>query len=207
MTRKSGRSAHWRQRESADPYVEKALQQNLRSRAYFKLEQIQAKERMLKSGMRCADLGATPGGWSQFASKVVGPRGIVWAVDLKPMEPLPGVDFLLGDFSDETTQQRLLDAVGEAGLDLVMSDLAPNMTGNRAVDQPRLIGLAEESLLFSEATLRRGGCFLVKLFQGEGFEDFVKQSRARFKTVRLLKPKASRPESSEMYLLARNYGM
>lgn len=207
MVRKSGSFSHWRQRESHDPYVEKATQRNLRSRAYFKLEQIQLKERILRPGMRCVDLGANPGGWSQYAAKIVGGHGAVYAVDRMPMEPLSAVIFIQGDFTTEGTQQALKEAMAGVALDLVMSDMAPNMTGNRAVDQSRLITLAEEALAFSELTLRRGGCFLVKLFQGEGFENFVKLARTRFQTVRLLKPKASRPESREMYLLARNYGM
>jgi len=187
--------------------VDKAIQMGVRSRAYFKLEQIQTRSRILKPGMRCVDLGACPGGWSQYAAKIVGSRGGVWAVDLVTMEPLEGVHFLQGDFTAEDTHEALREALGDRAVDLVMSDMAPNMTGNRAVDQPRLMGLAEEALAFSELTLRQGGGFLVKLFQGEGFEDFVKLARGRFQTVRLVKPGASRPESREMYLLAGNYGM
>ena len=168
MARKSGSSPHWRQRQSRDPYVDRAVQQRVRSRAYFKLEQIQAKERILKPGMQCVDLGACPGGWSQYAAKIVGNRGMIWAVDLTPMDRLPGVRFIQGDFTSSATLQALKDALGGVNLDLVMSDMAPNMTGNRAVDQPRLMALAEEALAFSETTLRHGGGFLVKLFQGEG---------------------------------------
>jgi len=207
VARKSGSGSHWRQREASDPYVEKAAQLNLRSRAYFKLEQIQAKERILKPGIACVDLGASPGGWSQYAAGIVGSRGRILAVDLAPMEPLDGVQFFHGDFMAEKVHRELKDALLDAPLDLVMSDMAPNITGTRSVDQPRVMGLAEEALTFSESTLRCGGDFLVKLFQGEGFEDFVKLSRARFQKIRLLKPKASRPESREMYLLARNFGM
>lgn len=207
MGRKFGSSFHWRQRERLDPFVEKATQQNLRSRAYFKLEQIQLKERILKAGMNCADLGASPGGWSQYAARIVGNRGTVWAIDIVPMEPLQGVVFMQGDFSCQEIQYAFKDALADAALDLVMSDMAPNMTGNRAVDQPRSMFLAEQALWFSEIALRRGGCFLVKLFQGEGFEDFVKMVQVRFQTVRLLKPKASRAESREMYLLARSFRM
>ncbi len=207
MARKTGESKYWRQHERSDPYVGKAALQNVRSRAYFKLEQIQAKERILKPGGLCADLGASPGGWSQYAAGIVGPRGAIWAVDLIPMEPLPGVTFLHGDFTSEPVRQALCDALGNARLDLVMSDMAPNISGNRSVDQPRIMALAEEALYFSETTLRQGGDFLVKLFQGEGFEDFAQLTRARFQQVRLLKPHASRPDSREMYLLAGNYGM
>ncbi len=207
MARKSGSSSHWRLHERRDPYVEKAVRQNLRSRAYFKLEQIQAKTRILKPGIVCADLGSSPGGWSQYAAGIVGSRGEIWAVDLTPMEPLPGVQFIQGDFTNPETIEVLKDALPDAQLDLVMSDMAPNITGIRTVDQPRVMVLAEAALAFSETTLRRGGAFVVKLFQGEGMEDFVKLAERRFQTVRLLKPQASRPESREMYLLARNYRM
>ncbi|MEE8237196.1 MAG: RlmE family RNA methyltransferase [Gammaproteobacteria bacterium] len=207
MARKSGSSSHWRQQQGRDPYVEKAVQQNVRSRAYFKLEQIQAKERILKPGIACADLGASPGGWSQYAAGIVGSRGGVWAVDLAPMEPIPGVRFIQGDFTNHQTLAALEEALLDAQLDLVMSDMSPNITGHRAVDQPRIMDLATAALSFSETTLRRGGVFLVKLFQGEGMEDFVKLAEGRFQKVRLLKPQASRPDSRETYLLARNYGM
>ncbi len=207
MARKSGSSTHWRRQEGRDPYVEKAIQQNVRSRAYFKLEQIQAKARILKPGIVCADLGASPGGWSQYAAGIVGSRGEIWAVDLAPMEPISGVQFIQGDFTNPETREALKEALPDAQLDLVMSDMAPNITGNRAVDQPRVMVLAAAALAFSETTLRRGGAMVVKLFQGEGFEDFVELAGTRFQTVRLLKPQASRSESREMYLLARNHGM
>jgi len=207
VARKSRASAHWRRRETSDPYVGEAARRQVRSRAYFKLQQIQAKHRILKPGSLCADLGASPGGWSQYAAGIVGPRGAIWAVDLIPMEPVAGVTFLLGDFTSERVRQALCEALGEARLDLVISDMAPNLSGNRSVDQPRALALAEEALYFSETTLRPGGGFLVKLFQGEGFEHFVQLARERFQRVRLLKPHASRPDSREMYLLAGNYRM
>lgn len=205
MARKSGSPSHWRQQESRDIFVDKAARLNLRSRAYFKLEQIQEKERILKRGYRCVDLGSTPGGWSQFAVERVGSNGNVWAVDLLPMQPLAGVNFILGDFTSESIRESLLATMGDERVDLVMSDMAPNLTGNRSVDQPRVISLAEDALYFSEDTLRQGGSFLVKLFQGEGFEDYVAAVRARFRRVKLIKPQASRSDSREMYLLARNY--
>ncbi len=173
----------------------------------FKLEQIHAKARVLKPGMRCVDLGAAPGGWSQFAAQAVGPKGHVVAVDLASMAPIDGVDIIQGDFTAQPVVARLLDVLGTAQADLVMSDVAPNITGNRAVDQPRAMHLAEEALALCETVLRPGGSFLVKLFQGEGFESFVETARTRFQKVRLIKPKASRPESREIYLLARNYGI
>ncbi len=207
MARKSGSSSHWRRQESSDIFVNRAAREDLRSRAYFKLEQIQAREKILKRGNRCVDLGATPGGWSQFAINAVGRDGIVWAIDLLPMQPLPGVTFVHGDFTDGTTRESLQAMIGSERVDLVMSDMAPNITGNRSVDQPRIIALAEDALYFSEETLRQGGSFLVKLFQGEGFEAFVDLARSRFGRVKLIKPQASRPDSREMYLLAGNYGM
>ena len=205
VARKSGSGSHWRQRQGRDAFFQLASERDVRSRAYFKLEQIQKKERILKPGSVCADLGSTPGGWSQYAASIVGTRGIVLAVDLEPMAVLDGVTFLQGDFTLDSTQQTIKDNLRGSLLDLVMSDMAPKLTGNRAVDQPRIIALAEDALFFSEICLRPGGSFLVKLFQGEGFESFVSLVRSRFQSIRLLKPQASRPESREMYLLARNY--
>ncbi|MGI9259522.1 MAG: RlmE family RNA methyltransferase [Gammaproteobacteria bacterium] len=207
VARKPGSSSHWRKQESRDIFVDRAARQNLRSRAYFKLEQIQTKEKILKRGYRCVDLGATPGGWSQFAIERVGSNGKVWALDLSPMQPLAGVTFILGDFTSDPIRESLLASMGEERVDLVMSDMAPNITGNRAVDQPRMISLAEDAMVFSEEALRQGGSFLVKLFQGEGFEDYVALVRTRFGRVKLIKPQASRSDSREMYLLAGNYGM
>ncbi len=207
MTRRSRSSGHWRKQQQADPYVQRAAREQWRSRAVFKLEQIQAKARVLKPGMSCIDLGAAPGGWSQFAVQRVGSRGRVLAVDLAPMAPIDGVEFIEGDFTASQTIKRIIEALGNEKADLVMSDVAPNITGNRAVDQPRAMNLAEEALALCEKALRPGGSFLVKLFQGEGFESFVETTRKQFQTVRLIKPKASRPESREIYLLARNYGI
>lgn len=207
MSRRTGSSSRWRRRQERDPYVERAAREGWRSRAVFKLEQLQAKERVLKPGMRCVDLGSSPGGWSQYAAKLVGPRGRVWAVDLLPMDAVPGVEFLQGDFGSPATLEALRRLMGGEPADLVMSDMAPNISGNRAIDQPRSMALAEEALLFATEVLRPGGDFLIKLFQGEGFREFVEAARARFRVVRLVKPKASRPESREIYLLARNYAV
>ena len=157
--------------------------------------------------MVCVDLGACPGGWSQYAAARVGSGGRVLAVDLKPMDPIPGVSFIQGDFTEADTRERVISALVGSSAGLVMSDMAPNITGHPAVDQPRCMHLAEEALEFACETLERKGSFLVKLFQGEGFEAFVGRTRKRFGSVRTVKPKASRPESREMYLLARNHGM
>jgi 23S rRNA (uridine2552-2'-O)-methyltransferase len=207
MPRRTGSSQRWRQRQERDIYVEQATRAGWRSRAVFKLEQIQAKERLLKSGETCVDLGSAPGSWSQLAARLVGPTGRVVAVDLLPMEPIPGVDFIVGDFTSPQTLQALRDLVGTNQVDLVMSDMAPNLSGNRAIDQPRSLALLDESLLFAREVLRPGGSFLAKAFQGEGIDAFTRELKAHFKTVKTLKPKASRPESREIYLLARSFGM
>jgi 23S rRNA (uridine2552-2'-O)-methyltransferase len=207
MPRRTASSNRWRQRQERDIYVEQAGREGWRSRAVFKLQQIQEKERILKPGTRCVDLGSSPGGWSQLAARLVGPAGKVWAVDLLPMEPVPGVEFVEGDFTTPETLAKLRELLGGQDVDLVMSDMAPNISGNRVVDQQRTLTLLEEALLFASEVLKPGGDLLLKAFQGEGIDRFTKELRARFGVVKTLKPKASRPESREIYLLARNYGM
>ena len=207
MPRRTGSSQRWRARQQRDIYVEQANREGWRSRAVFKLEQIQAKERLLAPGARVVDLGSSPGGWSQLAAKLVGPSGRVWAIDVLPMDPVPGVEFVLGDFTSPETLARLREVIGPEGVDLVMSDMAPNISGNRVVDQARSVGLLDEALLFATEVLKPGGHLLMKAFQGEGVDELSRALRERFKTLKLLKPKASRPESREIYLLARNYGM
>lgn len=207
MTKRSGSSSRWRARQERDVYVERAAKGGWRSRAVFKLEQIQEKERLLAAGTVCVDLGAAPGGWSQLAARIAGPRGRVLAIDLLPMEPIPGVEFLLGDFTTEETLAAIRERLGGAPVDLVMSDMAPNISGTRAMDQPRSMALVELALAFAEEVLKPGGNLLVKAFQGEGIDAFVSQLKSRFAAVKRLKPQASRPESREIYLLARNYGM
>jgi 23S rRNA (uridine2552-2'-O)-methyltransferase len=207
MPRRTGSSQRWRQRQERDIYVEQASRDGWRARAVYKLEQIQAKERLLRSGTVCVDLGSAPGSWSQLAAKLVGPTGRVVAIDLLPMEPIPGVEFLVGDFTAPETLQALRNLVGPKPVDLVMSDMAPNISGNRAMDQPRSMALLDEALLFAKEVLRPGGDFLVKAFQGEGIETFTRNLKESFETVKTIKPKASRPESREIYLLARSFGM
>jgi 23S rRNA (uridine2552-2'-O)-methyltransferase len=207
MPRRTGSSQRWRQRQERDIYVEQAGRAGWRSRAVFKLEQIQAKERVLRSGCVCVDLGAAPGSFSQLAARLVGPTGRVIAVDLLPMEPIPGVEFLHGDFTSPETSQALRQQLGGQPVDLVMSDMAPNISGNRAVDQPRSMALLDDALLFAREALRPGGDFLVKAFQGEGIDAFTRELKTFFKTVKTIKPKASRAESREIYLLARSLGM
>lgn len=207
MPRRTGSSRRWQARQERDVYVEQANRAGFRSRAVFKLEQIQAKERLINRGSVCVDLGSAPGGWSQLAAQLAGPTGRVVAVDVLPMEPIAGVDFLEGDFTSPDTLRALKELLGGQSVDLVMSDMAPNLSGNRAIDQPRSLALNDDALLFAREVLRPGGDFLVKAFQGEGIDAFTRELKAHFKTVKTLKPKASRPESREIYLLARSYGM
>lgn len=201
--RGSGRS--WRDRQERDPYVQRARREGWRSRAVFKLEQIDQKERLLRPDMVCVDLGSAPGGWSQYVSKRLKGRARIVAVDLLPMDPIAAVEFIQGDFEDEAVCRRLLDATGDAGADLVMSDMAPNISGSRAVDQPRSMALAELALDTARRVLKPGGSFVCKVFQGEGFDAFVVDARRSFERVRVMKPKASRAGSREVYLVARNY--
>src|SRR5215470_13173282 len=162
MPRRTGSSNRWRQRQERDPYVEQAVRSGWRSRAVFKLEQINTKERILRPGIVCVDLGSSPGSWSQLAAKLVSPGGRVVAVDVLPMDPLPGVQFLLGDLTSADTIAALRIALGHSKVDLVMSDMAPNITGTRAMDQPRSLALIEEALAFADEVLEPGGTLLVK---------------------------------------------
>ena len=201
--RRSGGS--WRDRQERDPYVQQARREGWRSRAVFKLEQIDQKERLLRPDMVCVDLGSAPGGWSQYVSKRLKGRARIVAIDLLPMDPLPAVEFVQGDFEDDAIFRQLLEATGEAGADLVMSDMAPNISGSKAVDQPRSMSLAELALDMARRVLKPKGSFVCKVFQGEGFDAFVVDARRSFKRVRVMKPKASRAGSREVYLVARNY--
>jgi 23S rRNA (uridine2552-2'-O)-methyltransferase len=207
MPRRTGSSQRWRQRQERDIYVDQANRAGWRSRAVFKLEQIHAKERLLVPGTVCVDLGAAPGSWSQLAAHLVQPGGRVIAVDILPMDSIPGVDILQGDFSSPATLDQLRALLGPTPVDLVMSDMAPNISGNRSTDQSRTLALLDEALLFATEVLRPGGAFLSKAFQGEGIDVFTRELRSHFETVKTIKPKASRPESREIYLLARSFGM
>ncbi len=194
----------WYSDHVRDEYVRRAQTDGYRSRAVYKLMEIDERERLIRPGHRVLDLGAAPGGWSQYAARRSGPTGRVLAVDLLPMAPIDGVDYIQGDFTDD----KVLEAVRRAldgPVDLVMSDMAPNITGIRSVDLPRAMYLAELALDCAVQLLRPGGAFVTKLFHGEGFDDYVKSARERFATVKVRKPKASRPRSRETYLVARNY--
>ncbi len=195
-------SRSWRDRQERDPYVRQARREGWRSRAVYKLEQILGKEKLLRRGMLCVDLGAAPGGWSQYVSARLGGDVRIVAVDLLPMDNLPSVEFIQGDFTGEAVFQALEDALGGRGADLVMSDMAPNISGNRAVDQPRSMHLAELALDAARRLLRPGGNLVCKFFQGEGADAFVADARSAFDKVRVMKPKASRPGSREVYLVA-----
>ncbi len=177
-----------------------------RSRAIFKLKEILERDRLLKAGMTVVDLGAAPGGWSQLARPLLGPKGRLIALDILPMEPLPDVDFLLGDFREESVLRQLEALVGSGRqVDLVLSDMAPNITGIDTADAAAIVHLGELALDFAREHLKAGGAFLTKVFQGEGIEEYTRQVRAHFATVQVRKPKASRSRSREIYLLARNF--
>lgn len=207
MSKPRRSSGSWRDRQERDPFVQRARREGWRSRAVFKLEQIDTKERLLRPGMVCLDLGAAPGGWSQYVTQALDGNGRVIAVDLLPMDALPGVEFVQGDFREEHVFEELLERVGERGADLVISDMAPNISGTKAVDQPRSMYLAELALDMAQRVLRPGGSFVCKVFQGEGFDEFVKTARNSFERVRVIKPEASRSGSREVYLVARNFSL
>jgi 23S rRNA (uridine2552-2'-O)-methyltransferase len=207
MPKRSKSSARWLAEHANDEFVKRAQREGWRSRAVFKLQEIQEKERLLRPGIRCVDLGAAPGGWSQYAARLLGGAGRLVATDILPMEAIPGVSFVQGDFRDEGVLAQLLVAVGGEKVDLVLSDMAPNMAGIDAVDQPRSMYLAELALEFADRVLAPGGDALIKLFQGAGFDEIIREARRRYGRVLTKKPKASRTRSPEIYLLARQFGM
>ena len=200
---RSKSSHRWLKEHFDDEFVKKSQRDGYRSRAVYKLEEIQERDRIIKPGMAVVDLGAAPGGWSQYALGLIGRKGTVVAMDILPMEPLPGVSFVQGDFREEEVLNQLLDVLGNREIDLVLSDIAPNISGMDAVDQPRAMYLAELAVDFADRVLRPGGDLLVKLFQGEGFDALLKDLRQRYDRVIMRKPKASRPRSREVYALAR----
>ncbi|MGB1158616.1 MAG: 23S rRNA (uridine(2552)-2'-O)-methyltransferase RlmE [Porticoccaceae bacterium] len=192
----------WIQQHVKDPYVVKSQRDGYRSRASYKLLEIIDSRRLIGSGMTVIDLGAAPGGWSQVAAKRVGPKGLVVAVDILPMNPIAGVRFIQGDFTEDAVLEQLLAEVGDRTVDLVISDMAPNLTGVKAADQPAVMYLAELAVDLSRQVLAREGVFIAKLFQGEGFDEFVRTTRTLFNSVSLKKPDASRAKSREVYLVA-----
>lgn len=205
MPKKSKSSSRWLQRQNKDPYVKEAKKAGYRSRAAFKLLEIQEKDHIINQSMTVVDLGAAPGGWSQVAQNLVGRHGKVFALDILPMDPLPEVTFLQGDFGEVETAEQLLSMVGDSPIDVVISDIAPNLSGIRAVDQPSMMHLVECVFAFATQVLKPQGAMLVKVFQGEGFDEYLKLLRHSFVKVRSRKPKASRVESREIYLLATGF--
>ena len=202
---KSNSSKKWMQRHLNDPFVQRAQREGYRSRAVYKLLEIQQKDKLIRSGMTVVELGAAPGGWSQVLAELVGDKGMVIASDILPVDPLPGVTFIQGDFTEDGVYQQLLTALDGRRVDAVVSDMAPNISGIKVADQAKAMYLAELTLDFAQQTLRQGGALLVKVFMGEGFDAYLKTLRACFKTVKSRKPEASRASSTEVYLLATGY--
>ena len=202
---RSKSSSRWMAEHFEDEYVKMAQAQGYRSRAVFKLKEIQEKDQLIKPGMNIIDLGAAPGGWSQFARQLLGKKNKLIALDILPMDALEGVDFIQGDFREESVMEELFIALEGLPVDLVMSDMAPNMSGNKGVDQPRAIYLGELALDTAKTVLTKNGSFLVKLFHGEGFEAIHSEIQRSFTKVAIRKPKASRPRSNEVYILAKGF--
>lgn len=207
MTKKkrTASQTRWLKEHFDDVYVQEAHKKGLRSRASFKLEEIQGRDRIIKEGFKVVDLGAAPGGWSEYAVNCVGERGRVVACDILPMTPINGVDFLQGDFREQEVLDKLLEIVGDDKVDVILSDMAPNMSGNLGVDQPRAMYLVELAYDMCCRILRTGGSFVVKVFNGEGTEAYLKLLRSSFKEVKVRKPDASRQRSREVYYVGLGY--
>lgn len=202
---RSKTSKSWLKEHFDDPYVQQSKIDGYRSRASYKLLEIHEKKRLFKPGMIVVDLGSAPGGWSQVAEPLVKPGGKVIASDILAMDVIPGVDFVQGDFTEDDCFRAILDIVDGRAVDLVISDMAPNMSGMAEIDQPRAMHLIELAVDFAEQTLKPGGGLLMKVFQGQGFEELLKDLRKNYSSVVNRKPKASRPRSKEVYLLALGY--
>ena len=199
---KKGSSRRWIHDHLTDEYVKKAHKDGYRSRAVYKLLEIIEKSQIINKGDKILDLGAAPGGWSQVAAKIVGKSGQVIASDILSIEKISGVNFLQGDFTEQSVYDELITLTEGSSIDIVLSDMAPNMSGQLSVDQPKSIYLAELAIDLAVKTLSKNGHFIVKIFQGDGFDDYVKNARKVFKKVSIIKPKASRSRSKEVYLLA-----
>ncbi|UHQ56581.1 MULTISPECIES: 23S rRNA (uridine(2552)-2'-O)-methyltransferase RlmE [Microbulbifer] len=202
---RSKSSHRWLREHFNDPYVKQSQKEGYRSRASYKLQELQKKDRLFKPGMTVVDLGAAPGGWSQVAMELVGHKGRVLASDILPMDPIAGVDFVQGDFTEEAVLNTLLEHMGDARADLVISDMAPNMSGVRDVDQPAAMYLVELAVDMAREVLKPGGAFVAKVFQGEGFDQLIRDLRASYSSVVTRKPGASRPRSREVYVVARGF--
>ncbi len=205
MAKKKSSSKAWLKEHREDPYVQQAQREGYRSRACYKLLEIQERDRLIRPGMTVLDLGSAPGGWSQVAVALVGHSGRVIASDILPMDTLAGVEFIEGDFTSDEVLRQILDVIGDSPVDLVISDMAPNMSGMSAVDQPRSIYLVELALDMARQVLAPGGAFVSKVFQGEGFDELFRGARDSFAKVLTRKPKASRPRSREVYLVAKGF--
>jgi 23S rRNA (uridine2552-2'-O)-methyltransferase len=202
---RSKTSQGWLKEHFNDPYVKMAQKDGYRSRASYKLLEIQEKDRILRPGITVVDLGAAPGGWSQVTSRVIGDKGRLIASDILEIDSIPDVTFVQGDFTDDAVFAQILEAIGEHPVDLVISDMAPNMSGVRESDQPRAMYLCELALDLSTRVLRPGGDFLIKIFQGEGFDEYHRQVRQLFDKVQMRKPLSSRGRSREQYMLGRGF--
>ena len=205
MAKKRSSSKAWLKEHRDDPYVQQAQREGYRSRACYKLLELQEKDRLIKPGMTVVDLGSAPGGWSQVAAELVGHRGRVIASDILAMDNLAGVEFIQGDFTEDAVFEQILTAIGDAPVDVVVSDMAPNMSGMTAVDQPRAMYLVELALDMARRVLAPGGSFVAKVFHGEGFDELIRDCRESFGKVLTRKPQASRPRSREVYLVARDF--
>ena len=206
---RSKSSGSWLKEHFDDEYVKRSQKEGYRSRAIYKLQEIQQKDHLIRPNMQVVDLGAAPGGWSQYATELVGEKGRVVASDILPIDPLPFVEFIQGDFTEESVLNEILDVLKKDQCnilaDVVISDMAPNVTGVETIDQPRSIYLCELSLDMSRMILRPGGAFVAKLFQGDGSDAFVKDVKSSFRRVKIRKPKASRPRSREVYVVAQDF--
>ncbi|WP_446810277.1 23S rRNA (uridine(2552)-2'-O)-methyltransferase RlmE [Methylomonas sp. 2BW1-5-20] len=202
---RSKSSQQWMQEHFQDEYVKKAQALGYRSRAVFKLIEIQEKDKIIKPGINIVDLGAAPGGWSEYVSKIVGKKNKVIALDLLAIDPIDGVDFIQGDFREDEVLEQLYKVLDGEPVHLLLSDMAPNMSGSREMDQPRAIYLGELALDAAQHILAQGGTFLIKMFQGAGFDEYYNQIRQQFSSVVIRKPKASRPRSNEVYILAKGF--
>ncbi len=198
-------SASWMSRHLSDPFVKQAQKDGFRSRSAYKLIELNEKDRLIRPGMRILDLGSAPGGWSQVASRIVGAKGRVLATDILPMDALPNVDFIRGDFTEDATVEQLLDWLGGGRFDLIVSDIAPNITGISSADQASSIYFLELALDTVRKTLEPGATFVAKMFQGSGSDEYLKELRAHFDKVSIRKPAASRKESREVYLVAKGF--
>lgn len=202
---RSKSSNDWMDEHFNDHYVMKAKEEGYRSRACYKLMELDDKDKLIKPGMTVVDLGSAPGGWSQVAAKRVGDHGLVVASDILPMDGIAGVQFLQGDFTEEAVFDELMGIIGNRPVDLVISDMAPNMSGMSAVDQPSAMYLVELALDMARQVLKPGGNYAAKVFQGEGFDEYLKDMRSSFQKVVTRKPESSRARSREVYLVAKGY--